>query len=303
MVIVFGSINLDITVRVAQAPAAGETVLAGGTLLAGGGKGANQAHAARLAGANVALFGAVGDDPLAPAALATLAASGVDLHVRRVPAHATGMALITLDAAGENRIVVAAGANAAARAADVPDALLVPGTIVLLQLEVPVAEVMELARRAKQAGCRVMLNVSPLADDALPGLADIDTVIVNALELAQLAGAAGIAAEEPVACARAVARATGCAVLLTRGAAGAVLAQPDGGHVAVPGCKVSVVDTTGAGDTFGGVYAAACAAGLPVEQALRRANAAAALCCLGLGVQGAQPGSAAIDEFSNNRSK
>ncbi|TWI42515.1 ribokinase [Pseudoduganella flava] len=296
MVIVFGSINLDITVPVARAPSAGETVLGGAAVQGGGGKGANQAHAARRAGADVHLFGAVGADPLAAAALAQLERSGVALHVRPVPGQATGMALITLEESGENRIVVAPGANFAARATDVDNALLGPDTIVLLQLEVPLHETHELAARAWRAGCRVMLNASPLRPDALPDLAFLDTVIVNALELAQLTGESGA----PLQVALELARVRNIDVLLTQGAAGAVLARPDSSHVAVPGYPVTAVDTTGAGDTFAGVYAAACAAGASAEVALRRANAAAALCCTGLGVQGAQPDSAAIDIFLEN---
>jgi ribokinase len=142
-----------------------------------------------------------------------------------------------------------------------------------------------------------MLNASPLAADALPDLACIDTVIVNALELAQLTGKDD---GTPLHRALELARVRNVDVLLTQGAAGAVLARPDGSHVAVPGYPVAAVDTTGAGDTFAGVYAASCAAGMPAEQALRRANAAAALCCTGLGVQGAQPDSAAIDSFLEN---
>ena len=163
MVVVFGSINLDLVARVARIPAPGETLSGSMFFTTPGGKGANQALAARRAGADVALYGAVGRDHFASAALANLAAAGVRLEgVTQVEA-ATGIALIHVDDRGENAITVVPGANALARAEHVPDHRLAPGNSLLLQLEVPVPEVEALAMRAHRAGARVVLNAAPAA--------------------------------------------------------------------------------------------------------------------------------------------
>lgn len=298
MVIVFGSVNLDLSVPVRQAPGPGETVLGGALLMGAGGKGANQAHAARRYGAAVALVGAVGDDSLAASALASLETAGVDLTaVRRIPGMRTGAALITLESQGENRIVVAPGANDAACADDVSDAALDAAKVLLLQIEVPTAQSGALARRAHARGCRVMLNAAPMpAGDALD-MEAIDVVIVNRIELDQLADASGLAADVPQARALALARRRRCDVLLTLGHEGALLATQGGAVHAVPGHRIDVVDSTGAGDTFAGVYAAACAEGQDIAAALLAANAAAALCCMRRGAQDAQPARVEIDAF------
>lgn len=301
MVIVFGSINLDLSVPVRQAPGPGETVLGGALLMSAGGKGANQAHAARryaANGARVALAGAVGDDSLAPSALASLEDAGVELAaLRRVASQATGTALITLDVHGENRIVVAPGANDAACAADVSDADLAQAAVLLLQLEVPLAQSQELAWRARAHGCRVMLNAAPMLEEAVQALGDVDVVIVNRIELDQLADLSGLAPGAPATRAVALARSRRCEVLLTLGADGALLAAVDGSVLTVAGHPVGVVDSTGAGDTFAGVFAAACAEGQAPQAALEAANAAAALCCTRRGAQPAQPGRQAIEAF------
>ena len=159
--LVFGSINLDLSLPVPRLPAVGETLLGGAALLSPGGKGANQAHAARRYGAVVRMAGAVGADALADAALAGLKAAGVDLTgVRRLPGEATGVALIQVTPGGDNAIAVGPGANARVKAADVDDAALA-GVELLLQGEVPLAESMALARRAKARGARVTLNLAP----------------------------------------------------------------------------------------------------------------------------------------------
>ena len=163
MVVVFGSINLDLAARVASIPRPGETLLGTSFLTAPGGKGANQALAARRAGASVAMFGAVGRDAFAGHALANLATCGVDLSGVAPVDASTGVALITVDARGENAITVVAGANAHARASQVPEDCLSPNSTLLMQLEVPVGEVAALARRARARGMRVVLNGAPAA--------------------------------------------------------------------------------------------------------------------------------------------
>lgn len=299
----FGSINIDISVRSERLPKAGETLIGGRALLSPGGKGANQAHAAQRFGVPTRLLGMVGGDAFAEPALASLAAAGVDLGgVSVSPNEATGLALITIDETGDNTIVVAPGANLAARASQVPDAALRDSRVLLLQLEVPPAESLALARRARGMGCKVMLNASPWAAGLPLDASVVNLVIVNTLELEALGARSGIDGTAPADRARALARSLGLDVLVTLGADGAFLAHADGRDAAVPALAVSPVDTTGAGDTFAGVFAAAVASGRPAQQAMRFASVAAGLACLKPGAQVAQPDRAAIDERIANGS-
>jgi len=302
MITVFGSINADISVAAARLPAPGETVLGGAALLSPGGKGANQAHAARRFGADVRLFGAVGGDAFAAGALQSLVDAGVDIAgVASLAGQATGLALIVLDAQGENSIVVAPGANLAASAAQVPDQVLRDSGALLLQLETEAGETMALARRARGLGCRVILNASPLDQGGLLDMHAIDTLIVNQDELRQLAQRAGVYGAAPADLAVALARRYANEVLVTLGAQGALLARADGGLLTVPALPVQAVDTTGAGDTFAGVFAAAIADGADRLLAMEWAAAAAALACGRRGAQLAQPAREEIEQLLASR--
>ena len=293
MILVFGSINFDIALRAPRLPAAGETVIGAEPTLSAGGKGANQAAAAARAGAPTRLIGRVGDDPLAGAALAGPAAAGVDVSGVLSASAPTGCATIWVGGDGENRIVVASGANAEASADDVADEGIGPGTLVVMQMEVPAAENWRLARRAKAAGARVLLNLAPAALVPADALADIDIVIVNEGEGAVLAGLDAPGEAVLVAALRALAAANGLELVLTLGAEGARHVTA-GGETAIPALEVEVVDTTAAGDTFVGVLAAGLDGGEAMERALRRASVAAALCCTRAGAQTAQPSSGEI---------
>ncbi|HZT86671.1 MAG TPA: PfkB family carbohydrate kinase [Stellaceae bacterium] len=284
MILVFGSINIDLIVPVPRWPSPGETVLGGDYVLQPGGKGANQALAARRAGAAVGMAGAVGDDGFAEAALAGLRAAGVELDLIRVGRRPTGCAAIIVNAAGENLIAVSSGANAEAAAAQVPDAALAATTTLLLQMEVPAAENAALSWRARRHGARVVLNLAPAAplDPAL--LDDIDLLLVNEGEAAALDA-------EPAALARRLRQ----GIVITRGADGAAALLSDGRELAAPALPVTPVDTTGAGDTFAGVLAAALDSGRDLAAALRCACAAASLACLARGAQAGMPDAAAIE--------
>ncbi len=267
---VFGSVNLDLIFRLPRAPEAGETLLAEASLMAPGGKGANQALAAARAGAAVRMAGAVGQDQLADQALALLRAGGVDLSaLARVDAP-TGLAAITVDAAGENRIVCASGANARARADQVPEAWLDGLRVLLMQLETPWAETLLLLHRAKARGVRVLVNLAPAPAAPPPGLDQADLVIANEIE----------AAFAP----------PGVALVRTLGAAGVAF-----GDLRIAALPITPVDTTGAGDAFCGALAAALAEHRPMEQALRFAAIAGSLACLAPGAQPALPTRAAIE--------
>ena len=285
MIVVLGSLNVDLVARVARLPAAGETLLARGFDTVPGGKGANQALAARRAGATVRLFGHVGDDALAPVALSLLAGAGVDLTGVATARAPTGVALIELDAQGENTIVVAPGANAATRASQVPDGVLASGTTVVMQLEIPLPEVAALARRAAARGARVMLNAAPATVLPAELLADAGLLVVNESEAAALArerGAAGIAQL----CAD-FARA-GRTLVVTRGAEGA-LYTAQGETFVRRAPRVEPVDTVGAGDAFTGALAAALDRGADLDRAVSEGLAAGALACTRPGAQAALP--------------
>jgi ribokinase len=290
MLTVFGSINLDIGLRVARLPAPGETLLGREARFSPGGKGANQAHAARLFGVETALVGAVGEDELAGMACALLEASGVDLGgVRRVGAETTGLATIHVSDDGENSIVVAPGANTALRADWADDALLRRSSGLVLQMEVPAVESMAVARRARAFGSRVTLNLAPAL--SLEGVAfdAIDTLVVNETELASaasLSGSGGAGISEQV---ERLSRHWRIDVIATLGAKGALFHGRDGSRVEQAARVVRVVDTTGAGDTFTGVFAAAVDEGAMPEAALRLAVTAAGLACERRGAQSSQP--------------
>lgn len=259
-VVVVGSLNIDLVTQVERHPQPGESVKGSGLARFAGGKGANQAVAAAAAGAAVALVGCVGSDEAGSAYVARLTAWGVDVtSVRVVPGTPTGHALITVDRAGENSIVVVAGANADLAAGDlsVLDGV-GPGDVVLLQMEVPVGVVTAAARRASATGARVVLNLAPYAGLPPDVVALADPLVVNEHEALLLADS----------------EAAPASLVVTFGAAGAAW---DGDQCTGPVVEASqVLDTTGAGDAFCGALSAALAAGAHRHEALRAGLAAGA---------------------------
>lgn len=284
MIVVFGSINVDLIVPVAHLPQPGETVLGGDYALFPGGKGANQALAARRAGAEVAMIGAVGADAFAAIALDPLRRAGIDTRLVTSAATPTGFAAIMVSGAGENMIAVASGANATVRADQAPDALLGPDTILVAQMEAPFAETAAVIRRVRARGGTSLLNLAPALPIDLDLISEIDLIVANEGEAAFLGA-------DPAAIGRGLRR----GLIITRGAAGAVAHLGDGAAIAVPALPIVPVDTTGAGDVFVGVVAAELDRGAALETALRRASAAAGLACLARGAQAAMPDAAAID--------
>lgn len=295
--VVFGSINGDVLVEAGHLPLPGETVLGSQMHASPGGKGANQAHAAALYGAPTALYGMVGDDLQAAPALAQLKAHGVAVcGVGTASAQPTGLALVTVEPGGENTIVVVAGANRCARAAQVPDDILRAGGLLLLQLEVEPNESLRLAARARRLGCRVLLNASPMPKlfTLRPGTADI--LIVNRVELSQLCSASPHDRDGAwLQMARDAAVRLEADLLVTLGAEGSAFVGRDGTLHRATACRVDPVDTTGAGDTYVGVFAAALLEHGSVPEAMEAASVAAALACERHGVQVAQPTREAID--------
>lgn len=284
MILVFGSINIDLVVPVPGLPRPGETVLGGDYRLLPGGKGANQALAACRAGGSVMMAGAVGKDAFAGAALELLRQDGADLALVREVARPTGLAAIMVGGSGENLIAVASGANAVVSAEFVPDDMLGPQTIVLCQMEVPVAETAALIRRAAHRGARCLLNLAPAMPIDQDLFGELHLLVANEAEAASLG-------DDPAAIARRLSQ----ALVVTRGAAGSTALLRDGRPLEVPALAIDAVDTTGAGDTFIGVLAAGLDQGLALQAALRRASAAAGLACLARGAQTAMPDATAID--------
>ena len=266
-VVVVGSLNRDLVVGVPRHPAPGETLLADSFEASHGGKGANQAVAAAVAGGEVCLIGRVGDDAAGRDYVARLAAFGIDTTGIVVDREApTGTALIQVDEAGENSIVVVAGGNGRVALEDLaPLADLVEGDVVLLQLEIGVPVVVEAARRGRAAGARVIINLAPYTDLPTEVLELCDPVVVNEHERDQLRAAG---AEPP-------------SVLVTLGTEGS-----SWGSRRVPAVRVEVRDTTGAGDAYCGTLAARLAAGDTPEAAMVAATRSAAAA---VGRSGAQP--------------
>jgi ribokinase len=283
MIVVFGSINVDLIIPVPRLPRAGETVLGGDYALLPGGKGANQALAARRAGADVVMAGAVGSDPFASLALDFLRGDGVDTRLVRVVEQPTGCAAIMVSSEGANMIAVAPGANASARSDQVPDELLSAGTTLVTQMEVPPSETAMLIRRLRTCGGYSLLNLAPALPIDIALLGEIDLVVANEDE----AAATGSDPERLARCLRQ-------GLVVTRGGAGALALLRDGIRIEVPALAIEPIDTTGAGDTFVGVLAAALDLGSPLEAALHQASAAAGLACLARGAQTAMPDGAAI---------
>ncbi|GIJ68383.1 ribokinase [Virgisporangium ochraceum] len=286
--VVLGSLNLDLVLPVGRLPTPGQTVLGGDLRRHGGGKGANQAvAAARLAGAAgfVRLVGRVGDDPDGAFLLADIAAAGVDVSgVVADPGSTTGCALILVDDRGENIIAVAPGANGRLDASDASRAAgpLSAGDTLVCQLEVPVPVVAAAAHAARAAGATVVLNAAPAVTVPADLLSDVDILVVNEPE------ARALGAADPAA----LAARTGCAVVVTLGAAGAAVAPAPGvtttGPVTgVPSHPVDIVDTTGAGDAFVAGLALARHRGADLVEAVRFAVAAGALAVTAHGARGA----------------
>jgi ribokinase len=285
-IVVVGSINQDLVVRVPRLPAPGETISGSGHFSAPGGKGANQAVAAARLGGDVVMVGRVGADDAGRRLVAGLEADGVDTRYVEVdPATPTGLALITVDAAGENTIALDPGANRAMTADDVDRAAaqIRTAAVVLLQMEIPVEVV---AHAALMAAGTVVLNPAPATPVPEDVLARVDVLVPNAGELALLAGGA-----EPSDPAGAAGLAVGLgarAVVVTLGPEGAVVVgDGDPLHVAAP--RVDAVDTTAAGDAFCGALAVELAAGRSLDDAVRVAVAAGAVAVTAPGAQPSLP--------------
>jgi ribokinase len=290
---VVGSYNHDVSLSVGRLPAPGETVLGLGRLQSPGGKGSNQAIQAARAGARVAMLAAIGVDGAGDDALELWAADGIDTRgVARLSDVGTGLAMILVDAAGENMIVVDSGANARLSAAHVEAAsgLIGASRLVVAQLETPVAATVRAFAIARASGAATLLNAAPAPerlDPALQALTDI--LVVNEVEGQAISG-------HPTAAAigEALLQHAGKAVVVTLGARGAVLFERQRPPHTLTPPAVAVVDTTGAGDAFTGAFAARWAADGDAVAALAWGVAAGALACTVRGAAASCPAAAQI---------
>ncbi len=299
MIIVFGSINMDMHMRVKDFPKPGETVLAPSYELSPGGKGANQALACARGGVKTALVSKVGDDGMGTRILNNLRRNeAMTSGVATSDYLPTGMPFITADSKGENQIVVASGANADITATQVPDEVLKPSNILLLQMEVPLAENIALMERAKKGGAKVILNLAPAFHVPQKALELVDYLIVNEPEARAIAGASGLGAQQDMMMiAKALSRIGNLNCIVTLGPEGAIAVGENGAGWRVPAMDLKeVVDTTGAGDCFCGTFAAALHNKLTLGAAMRRACIAGSLSCMKKGALDSYPYIADIEE-------
>jgi ribokinase len=288
---VLGSLNMDISVTVPRLPGPGATVLGGAAAFAPGGKGANQAVAAARLGASVLMAGCVGDDDFGRTLRSALVAEGVGNEaVRTLPGVPTGLAMITVDEAGENMITVAPGANREAGAAEIAAIADAGGDALVISAEVPVAAI-GAALAAGDYRLRV-LNLAPAPPEAADIVAaGVDWLVVNESEAAAVLGRPVDGLTGPagaVSAAADLARAGARNAVVTAGAAGAAYSG-QAGDLGVPGFAVRPVDSVGAGDTFVGALAVALAVGVPPRDALVAAAAAGAAAVTRPGTQAGMP--------------
>ena len=305
-IVVVGSLNADLTIYCERLPLPGETVHGNGFAVNPGGKSANQAVAASKLGGTVSLIGAVGDDSNGAMLLASTEGGGVDVsRVRRSADAATGVAVIAVDAHGENNIIISAGANGTLAPADVSADAFDDAAVLCLCLEVGLDTVEAAAKTAHDAGATVLLNLSPYAEipQSLAALSDV--LLVNAHEASMFLGDAEMPHPGAHASAWESVRSQFAErglerVLVTLGSHGSVvldsLAAPGEQISRIAPTKVNAVDTTGAGDAFTGAVAARLSAGETLAEAAAFASVAAALATTKKGTQAAYPGAEEVLE-------
>ncbi len=298
-VVVVGSLNADLVARVVRFPGPGETAVGQEFAVHPGGKGANQAYAAGRLGARVHMVGRVGDDDRGRLLLSSLERAGVDTRAAQKDGGApTGVALITIDASGQNQIVIVPGANGLLSPEDVRRErdLIASAGLLLLQLEVPLPTVEAAARIGREGGAIVVLDPAPARVECLKLLPLVDYVTPNETELASLVGEPGrrLGSDEARGLARALLGWGPRSVVAKLGAEGAFRVSAEG-ECLWPGLAVSAVDTTAAGDVWNGAFATALAEGATEDEAGGFANAAAAISVTRAGAQPSMPARAEVD--------
>jgi ribokinase len=284
---VVGSANIDLTTFTDQFPKPGETIFGQKFNLGFGGKGANQAAAARLCGADVFMVARVGSDLFGPATIENFNKLGIDTtHVKQVEGLSSGVAPIFVEPNGQNRILVVKGANDALNPADVDAAaeMLKSTDCIVLQFEIPLATVYYTFAFARKHGIRCILNPAPGQPVNMSALADLDYFIPNESEAETITGIAVRSVEDAKKCAEKLAGEGIRRVIITLGANGSFLAGP-GVNEHLPPFAVRSIDSSGAGDAFIGSFAVFLAEGVGEREAVRRANLYAGLSTTGVGTQ------------------
>jgi ribokinase len=284
---VVGSANIDLTTFTDQFPKPGETILGQKFDLGFGGKGANQAVAARLCGADVFMVARVGSDLFGPATIENFKKLGIDAtHVKQVEGLSSGVAPIFVEPNGQNRILVVKGANDALRAADVDAAAetLKASDCIVLQFEIPLETVYYTVAFARKHGIRCILNPAPGQAVEMSALADLDYFVPNESEAETITGLAVKNVGDAKKCAEKLVAGGIRRVIITLGANGSLLAGRGVSEHVAP-FAVKSIDSTGAGDAFIGSFAVFLAEGVPEQEAVRRANLYAALSTTGIGTQ------------------
>lgn len=284
---VVGSANVDLTTFSDRFPKAGETIFGDHFDLGWGGKGANQAAAARLCGADVFMVARVGDDLFGPATIQNFASQGIDAtYVRIVPGASSGVAPIFVESNGQNRIIVVKGANDRLLPADVDEArpMLEQADCIVLQFEIPLETVYHTIRFASDRGIPCILNPAPGQPVDMDALSRVRYVTPNETEAETISGLAVGSIDDARACGRALVERGLQRVIITLGANGALLATKDGTEH-LPAFQVLTKDSTGAGDAFVGSFAVFLAEGLTEREAITRANLYAGLSTMSVGTQ------------------
>jgi ribokinase len=291
--VVAGSANMDLVGLAERLPLPGETVLGDDFVMMPGGKGANQAIAAARAGGHAVFLGAIGSDAFGVTLNARLNAAGVDTVHVRTSYGASGVAVIMVDRAGENSILVSPGANSTfTDLTEAEERVIAGGDVLLCQQEIPVGTVIAACRAARAGGTRTILNAAPARELPADLLANVDLLVVNEVEAQAITGS-----EEPD---MAALLALVPRVVLTMGGAGSRYAERDGRDEHVPAFPVEATDTTAAGDAFTGALAVAWGEGRDLVEAVRWANAAGAVCVRQLGASNALPTRGEIDEMAQS---
>jgi len=302
MIIVFGSINMDIFMSVKHLPHPGETVISPAYEMSPGGKGANQALAAARSGAKVAMIGRVGNDGMGARVLNNLRRAGVMTSGIAQSEQDTGCAVIARDKDGENQILVALGANADVVHDQIPDDILGKRNMVMMQNEILPEENWKIIDRASQLGATTMLNLAPAIFIPEEVLKKLDYLVVNQIEARQIAEKMGIPAEDHEGkIALALSKMGNLTCIVTMGDRGSFAVTPDGQEIHVPALKLeNFVDKTGAGDAYCGTLAAALHAGLSLVESMKRAAVAGSLTCMN---KGAQPSFPYLGDIEENLSQ
>jgi ribokinase len=284
---VVGSANIDLTTFTNQFPKPGETIFGQKFDLGFGGKGANQAVAARLCGAEVFMVARVGSDLFGPATIENFRKQGIDpTHVKQVEGLSSGVAPIFVDPSGQNRIIVVKGANDALKPADVDAAAetLKTADCIVLQFEIPLETVYYTVAFARKHGIRCIVNPAPAQPVDMAALKDLDYFVPNESEAETITGSPVKTVEDAKKCAAKLVSGGVRRVIITLGANGSLLATRDGSEHVAP-FPVKSVDSTGAGDAFIGSFAVFLGEGVPEKEAVRRANLYAGLSTTGVGTQ------------------